>query len=162
VDIAFDIIKTLSVAFLAAFFASKLSLQRYYAEKLLDRKIEQYVNITNALYDMKAYCHDAIDISNREGPEQINELQSKELQKKYYKASNEIRRVRDIGSLIVSQSSIDELQKLNEHLDEDEWVEHVTKLDSQLESVVNCLAKIIGIAKKDLKIKKAKSHSLGL
>jgi len=152
-DIAFDIIKTLSVAFWAAFFGSTLSLQRYYAEKLLDRKIEQYISITNALYDMKAYCQDAIDIADREGHEQIAKFANEELQKKYSKASDEIRRVRDIGSLIVSQSAIDELQKLDEHLNEDDWVEHITNLDSQIESVVNCLAKIKEIAKRDLKIK---------
>lgn len=153
-DIAFEVIRTLIVAFLAAFFASKLSLQRYYAEKLLDRKIESYINITNALYDMKAYCQDAISICDSEGPEHMGDLQNKGLQKKYFKAINEIKRVTTIGSFIVSQNTIDELQNLDEHLNETEWSDHIINLENQIESVNNCVANIRELAKNDLKIKR--------
>ena len=119
-EITFEVIKTLSVAFLAAFFASRLSLQRYYEEKLLDKKMELYISITNALYDMKAYCQNTISILDSEGPENIGELQNRMLQSKYYKAVDEIKRVTDIGSFIVSQSTIDELQSLDEYLNENE------------------------------------------
>ena len=64
--------------------------------------------------------------------------------------------MRDIGSFIISKEAIEELNKgLNSGLTEKDWREMYPSdfYQKELDTVNNCLQRIIIIAKKDLEIK---------
>jgi len=62
--------------------------------------MESYISITNALYDMKAYCEDAILIRDSLGPENMGELQNKELKKNILRQQMKSKELQISGHLL--------------------------------------------------------------
>lgn len=147
------IIEALLVAVPTAFLTARFSLKRYYSEKWWERKIDTYTAIFNALYHMKNYCEEIITNIEIMGEDALlKEHQNLEINNKYYKAIDEIKRVTDIGAFVVSEKTIESLKDLDSYLRETDFVEHIIDLDQQLSSVEKCLESIRVLAKIDLKV----------
>ena len=138
-ELVVEIIKLMIVGTLSAWIATKLSLKRFFAEKIWERKLDAYTNIFNALYNMKRYCEDVQSVVQMDGPEAVQDAQDSTLKRNYFRAIEDILKTIEVGGFIVSEDTIKNLQNLEAHLREDEWVEHVVNIENQLGTVNNCI-----------------------
>ncbi|HHT9104504.1 MAG TPA: hypothetical protein ACFYD7_01370 [Candidatus Wujingus californicus] len=160
IQILIAIIPGILISFLTAFLTVRLSFKKFRHERWWDRKADLYSNILDSLHQRIKYLENESDVYCSEYCDNslTNEMKNKtnELYKKYSESLDHIARVRDIGSFIISKEAIEELNKgLNSGLTEKDWREMYPPdfYKKELDTVNNCLQRIIIIAKKDLEIK---------
>lgn len=160
IQILIAIIPGIFISFLTAFLTVRLSLKKFHHERWWDRKADLYSNILDSL-------HQRINYLRNEGKEYYLEQgdypltdemknKSNELYKKNLESLDHIARVRDIGSFIISKEAIEELTTgLKSGLTGKDWSEMYPPdfYQKELDTVNNCLQRIIIIAKKDLEVK---------
>ncbi|MBW2664222.1 MAG: hypothetical protein JRD93_20160 [Deltaproteobacteria bacterium] len=142
----------LLIAVTTAVITVHLSLKRFHSEQWWERKADSYSRIVESLHQIKAWCEDQLEYI--EMNQDSSHDKEKELQLKFKKASNEIRRAVDIGSFFISLESERTMMTL---WDEMEKAKNEPSFYEYLNSKLKCLnngLKIIKVqAKKDLSVK---------
>ncbi len=147
------LVPALLVSLLTAYITVRLTLKRFYSERWWERKADTYSRIVESLHHMKKYLADTID-AEIEGIEFSKEKKG-DIKKKWDDGADQISKITDIGSFIISNEAEKILTELNKRLEQARnqktWFDY---LDKQFGAVDNCLKEIKIIAKKDLKLKK--------
>ena len=159
-QILISLIPGILISFLTAFVTVRLSFKKFRHERWWDRKADLYSNILDSLHQRIKYLENEITVYYSEyGDNSLtDEMKNKsnELYKKNSESRDHIARVRDIGSFIISKEAIEELTNgLNSGLTGKDWREMFPPdfYQKELDTINNCLQRIIIIAKKDLEIK---------
>ena len=147
-------------SFLTAFLTVRLSFKKFRHERWWDRKADLYSNILDSLHQRINYLRNKITEYYSEYCDGLltDEMKNKsnELYKKDLESLDHIARVRNIGSFIISKEAIEELTNgLDSGLTEKDWREMFLPdfYQKELDTVNDCLQRIIIIAKKDLEVK---------
>lgn len=140
---------TLLVAIVSAVLAVRLALRRFHAEKLWEKKLASYGAIMEAVHHVREHADTNLlfVLLNKDLPEEGD----RELTTKLQAAMAELRKQRDIGSFVISEKAVAELNSLFVGLDAstktNHWQEH---LELKLKSIDKTLPELKRIAKKDL------------
>ncbi len=142
------------IAIVTAYLTVRLSLKRFRTERWWERKAETYSNILESLHLMKQY-YDAL-IAAELNYQEISDERGKEIWGRWKGGIEEIARVTDIGSFIVSDEAVRRLEQLQGDLDldgPDATKSFYEFLEDQFEKIQKCLSEIREIAKEDLNVK---------
>jgi len=117
-----------------------------------ERKMEAYEKVIEALHNSKMFSeqHLEADIRGKEVPKEKGE----ELRRRAKLAHDEIEKVIDTGTFLLSENAMTRLRQYRKEADRATdatmWVEY---LEADLDTTDKCLKDIIEIAKSDLKTK---------
>ncbi len=104
----FDIIKVLIPGLLLSIFTAiltvRLSLKRFYSERLWERKMDRYTEIFEALYRLKHYYQMKRDIDL--GEMSLRKDRTALLEKQWAEADIEVNKAIDIGSFVICQDAV--------------------------------------------------------
>jgi len=148
---------SLFTAVVSATLAVRLALKRFYSEKWWERKSSAYTKIIEALHHLREHADTNLTFSllGRDLPPEGEQ----ELTRKLQEAMAELRMQRDIGSFVIAEEAVKELNKLFEKLDEstreDHWQGY---LDVRLAAIDLCLPELRRIARTDLALGGFKSE----
>lgn len=153
-DTIWGIIKALLVPILIALITIKISLRKFRTERWWEKKTETYSSVIDALHKLKNYCEQKLENEYNQvsyGKGNLSKEKEMDLYKQYKQAHQEVIRVIDVGSFIISEAALKVLSvyqnrpKLN--WDED-WLGDVIKQDLKYTTI--CLENFKKEAKKDL------------
>lgn len=149
-QIFLQVVLTAVAAVGASFFTARFALRRFYSEKWWEKKAEAYAAILEALHYMKRSFdedHEA-EVAGREVPEARKE----ELQEKYHKADDELKKRIDIGQFVLSDEAVAELSSFQKAYDKaseaESWPQY---LEESWLAINDALKRMRTIAKTDLK-----------
>jgi hypothetical protein len=138
------------VALVSAWLTVFLALRRFYSEKWWERKWEAYSGLLDALHHIKNYDdhYSAFEERNAELPEKAKILLTEKLQN----SMAEVRKQRDVGSLVISEQAVkaidDLLGEFETSTHSEIWYEVI---ELHLAATNKCIRSVCEIAKKDLK-----------
>jgi hypothetical protein len=143
---------SLIVAIVTAALTVRLALRRFYSEKWWERKAAAYTAIIEALHHVREHADTNLVFTKHD--RELPTDGAARLEQNMQKAMAELRKHRDVGSLVVSQDAVAALNRLFFKLDRATqgvtWLEHlemkVPELDESLEEMRQ-------IARKDLSLK---------
>ncbi len=137
-------------AVIASFVTAKFALRRFYSEKWWEKKAEAYAAILEALHHMKRSFDE--DYEAEEAGRQVPEARKKELQEKYHKADDELKKRTDIGQFVLSDEAVAELSSFQKAYDKaseaESWPQYIE--ESWL-AINDALKRMRIIAKTELK-----------
>jgi len=143
---------TALVALFSAWAGVWFSLKRFKSEKRWEKKTQAYENIIEALHFSKIYLDTHLDALYEQ--KTLNQEYSDKLRDDSMKASKALRRIVDVGALIISDEAITRLTVHQEELSSaSRSNDFFDYLDHSLAATASCLKDLIPIAKRDLKIK---------
>lgn len=137
------------IAIFSAWLTVKLSLNRFRAERLWDRKVVAYERVIEAFHKSKKFSSEHLDAEyvKRELPKE----RDTELRRLAQEALEEIRRTADIGSFTLSQNALQLLSNYSRESEDDDhihsWQEH---LEHDYEVTDKYMKLFIEEAKRDL------------
>ena len=157
-----QILVAVGTAVITAPLAVWLSMRRFYAEKLWERKLSAYTAIIEALHQLAYPFNDLEELAPKRG-QALSKERREELWKKHAAAYGEIRKQVDVGELVLPAKAIrllDEtiLERLRsddlspKDFDSENFARTITL---QIRSIYYCLDEIKKIAKRDLRMTRA-------
>jgi len=154
VPIVVEILPGVASGLIAAFFAARWSVKKFYKEKWWERKEQAYVEIINSLYDVVQYL-EIMKEDYGQGTGYSKESES-ELRQKYSSGYWNIKKATDVGAFVISDKAqkvlidLKERPKLNWR-EEPSWEIY----ESDYLAYRETLDKIVVLAKADLGAKNA-------
>lgn len=148
-----SILGSVVIGLITSYFTVWLSLRKFRSEKLWEKKIEAYTRIINALYELKKNLYERME----EYYEELNEnLTGKEkmvddvlTKGKFHLYDEELKKYRDIGTLIISAPAVKLINQYHKELSTDEDdIEDRYNID--IRAAEKCLEAILLEAKTDL------------
>ena len=135
----------------AAFFGARVSLNRYYQERLWDRKVEAYSQIVEDLHKLYVYPSTASDEMLEPNSEKWRKLEDE-----YTQVRKNLVKYIHLGGFVISTDIAETLNSFNMG-----WYQLRVKNNSsgefkQAELTNKCIEKIKRLAKEDLQISKPK------
>lgn len=141
------------IAAASSWITLQLALRRFRFERWWDLKQKAYQNVIEALYKM-ALCSER-ELDRVVGTKDISDEEDKLLSQDWKEASSEIRRARDVGSLLLSEDALRRLEKY-EHdcrIERKAETSYFEELEAYCCAVNTCFADLKRIAKQDLGVK---------
>jgi len=147
-----NLIIQIVIAVCTALLAAFLTNIRFKNEKWWERKADAYVDLIEALHDMKWFIkeHWGAEFEGKSLPEEYKE----EIWSKYKLGKEKIWRVAETSSFIVSPEVSIVIHSLVKALSKNNAESYFEDLDEQLGAIDICIDKVKNIAKKELSIKK--------
>ncbi len=144
-----SIISTILIATFSSFLTFQLSTAKFRSEKWWELKVASYQKILEALHESKLFSSYYLDAHQEGG--QVSEEQAKELSAKGKKAHDEIVKMIDVGTFLLSDKAMERLyQYMNESSEAEDVAEFFTHLDKDYQATKSCIDDLILIAKDDL------------
>lgn len=129
-----------------------LAFKRFRSERWWERKADAYSAIIVSLHHMKRYCEKQMEAL--ESHKDMSKEEGRTLLYNFRKAAEKIVKAKDVGSFIISNEAVKQLDVLQNGLCSAESADHFYEyLEKQLSPVNNCLNSIRELAKSDLKVK---------
>jgi hypothetical protein len=155
----FDLTKVLLPGILISMFTAiitvRLSLKRFYSERLWERKMNSYTSIFEALYRLKHYYQLKRDIDLRE--RNLRENKADLLEQQWEDGDMEVSKAIDIGSFVICQEAINCLQDYRKKRRLDlEYNDIVDVASQEIEYLNECITTLKYIAHKDLGVSNKK------
>ena len=149
----FDITKVLLPGLLLSVFTAiitvRLSLKRFYSERLWERKMDSYTAIFEALHRLKHYYQMKRDIDL--GERSLQKDRSALLEQQWAESDTEVNKAIDIGSFVICQDAIDCLRDFRNHPRLHYEDEPISELASQeIKYLDDCIKTLNSIAHKDI------------
>lgn len=142
---------SVTVAVVTSVLTVRLALRRFYQEKWWERKSAAYSAIIESLHHVREHADTNLTFSlcGRDLPPEGD----KELTKQLESAMAALRLQRDVGSFVITEDAVAELNKLFVELDAStrtpHWQEH---LELKLAAIDKCLPELRRIARRDLQL----------
>jgi hypothetical protein len=139
------------VAVISAYIGARIALRRFYSEKWWERRAAAYTAIIEAVHHIREHADTnlAFTLAGKDLPSDGD----KELTQKLQSAIAELRKQRDIGSLVISDEAVMELNNLFEALEAStqtpHWQDH---LEIKLSAIDDLLPLLRAIARKHLRL----------
>ena len=153
-DVLIKFLPGIISAIIASYLSAKWSLRKIYSEKWWERKERAYSDIITSLYDIMIYYEYKYDYY-MQGLELLDE-ENREFKEKYKEANLKLKKVSSIGGFVISKDAADALYSLSARPNI-EWGENppweIIVKEFDYHKII--LDKIVAIANKDLKVKKA-------
>ncbi len=150
IDVTIHILTGIVIAAASSWITVQLSLRRFRTERWWDRKADAYARLIEALHNSKAFADSHLEAEYR--GHEIPKDKVQELLQRSHQAHEEIQKVIDTGSFILSAEALARLRLYTkESADASKaasWQQH---LELDLAATDKCLKDIIEIARKDLK-----------
>lgn len=140
------------VAVFSAYIGARIALSRFYSEKWWERRAAAYTAIIEAVHHIREHADTnlAFSLAGKDLPPDGD----KELTQKLQSAIAELRKQRDIGSLVISDEAVMELNNLFKAMEVSTqtpmWQEH---LEIKLSAIDDLLPLLRAIARKHLRLK---------
>src|SRR4051812_5621063 len=115
----------LAVAITSSMITVRLTLRRFYSEKWWERKSAAYTAIIEALHHLREYTDTNLDFTYR--GKDLPEDADKALTANLRQAMADLRKHRDVGSLVISDQAIALLNRLFTELDASTKTQHWTE-----------------------------------
>ncbi len=139
------------IAVVSSWVTVQLSLRKFRTEKWWERRADAYASVIEALHNSKEFSVQHLRAEER--GREISEDRDAELRVQATAASEEIRRVANIGSFFLSDQAMVRMARFQKEEDEAsdamDWIEY---LEGDWKAVSTCLDDMIAIAKADLKV----------
>lgn len=139
----------LAIALVSSWVTVQLSLKRFRAERLWDRKVQAYERLIDAFHNSKKFSIEHLDAEQK--GENLSSERKDELRKISKDAQEEIQRMADIGSFTLSNCAIKIVIKYKTDINDNEhassWIEY---LEHNYDITCKYMELIIDEAKKDL------------
>ncbi len=150
-EIFLDLLVKIAPGIIAAFFASRWAVSKFYSEKGWERKERAYEEIIHALYDLIRYFRvHKEDYGQGTG---LSVEREGELFQKYIAASSALNKATDIGSFYISCNAQQELCRLRERAQIDYYEEpRFEFFEHEYQAHKKTLDELLKIAKKDLRV----------
>ena len=141
----------LVISALTAWLTVKLSVRQFRSQRWWEKKVEAYSQIMEHLtlleFACAAWYDDAISVKT------LSDERRKMLSEEHVRAEESVRKVAAAGSYIVSADAASALSELvkafDKHVPGEHWLDEVGR---QLQATRECIAKVRGLAKSDLKL----------
>ncbi|WP_063669693.1 hypothetical protein [Aliivibrio fischeri] len=150
--ILIQIVVAVIIAGISSFITVRLSLNKFRTEKWWEKRVEAYERVLEAFYQAKRYSSEHLDADYLET--HISKERDEELIAYSRKAKNEIERVSDIGSFLLSATAmnvIHEYQKEKNASYRAEFDSFQDHAEHDYELVTKYLNEFSAVAKIDLK-----------
>lgn len=145
-----ELIKIAAVGILSGTFSILITLRRHRHEKWWDMRVSAYQAAIESLSDLVNYYE--IMLATWEDAEHHEEVKNK-LDSQYNQARIQIRKLKDTGIFLFSDDAIAELKNFSETKIDYNYVADPDDIYyPYLSSASKCLANLVTISKKDLKI----------
>lgn len=146
------LIPSIIIAIVTAYLTVFLSFRKFRDEKRWEKKFDAYYQLFDAIYNFLRY--DKALIGTVEDGAHLKEGDEEELRKIAGKGWDEIERAATIGSFILSQKTVNLIEKMDHNLDAipykgSEWYEFLNK---RVAVIKECLNELQKVATKDLKV----------
>ena len=136
----------------------KISLKKFRTEKWWEKKAETYSIVIDSLHKLKNYCEQKLaaeenNIYSNTPVQGLSKEKEMALHKQYMQAHQEVIRVIDVGSFIISKSALSVLE-IYKNRPELDWGENdlIDIITQDLKHTTSCLENFKKEAKKDLGI----------
>jgi hypothetical protein len=151
VQFASALICGIAIAVVSAVVTVRLALHRFYSEKWWEKKLAAYVNVIEALFQVKLYMDEQIE--SYVGESTISEERQVQLREKWREGRDEISRAAAIGTFLMSAHATEVLERLLKELDEADTADNfLDYAGAELSAVNRGLAEIRELAKADLNV----------
>jgi len=133
-----------------AWLTVRWSLRRFYTEKWWERKADTYSKVIECLHYLKRMPSEKLD--DEMHVKKLSEERKEELWVAYQKARDELNKIIDAGSFLMSEEAVATLEAMQKKVQEsnnaESFFEH---LEGEWVALNNCLKEMRRIARADLK-----------
>lgn len=137
-------------ALLAAIVTVRLSLKKFYTEKWWERKADTYSKVIECLHYLKRMPSEKLDEEML--AKKLSDERKQELWEAYKKARDELNKIIDAGSFLMSDKAVAVLEIMQKKIQEsDNAQSYFEHLDGEFAALDSCLKEMRQIARTDLK-----------
>ncbi|MEZ8056010.1 hypothetical protein AB4323_23850 [Vibrio sp. 10N.261.52.C11] len=141
-----------AIAGISSFITVRLSLSKFRTEKWWEKRVEAYERVLEAFHKAKKYSSEHLDAEYLDS--QVSKERDQELIKFSKQAKEEITRVADIGSFLLSTDAMSLINEYQKEKNDSYFLEFHTfqeHAEHDYELVIKYLTKFSALAKVDLK-----------